>query len=145
MPPSRGYFDSSALVKRYVMESGSQHVHRLVQEYDVLSSAIAPVEVLSALYRRRATGDLAEQNFNAILSRLQGDRGYWELVEVSSLVLDRAEELIQRIEIKTLDALHVASLMTIQAALGIRIPFITGDRLQRDVAWQLGLDVLWVG
>jgi hypothetical protein len=44
-----------------------------------------------------------------------------------------------------MDALHVASLTTFEAAAGIRIPFVTGDRRQRDAAALLGLDVIWIG
>jgi predicted nucleic acid-binding protein len=85
------YFDTSALVKRYVRERGSVQVGSLLRRYDLLSSAITPVEVLSALSRRKRAGDLSEENFSATLSRVQSDRLRWELVEVGGLVLGRAE------------------------------------------------------
>jgi len=139
------YFDTSVLLKNYIEETGSVQTRGLLQRYRFISSVIAPLEVLSALYRRKSTGELDDKALSGILARIREDRLYWKLVEVSSQTLSRAEELIQRTDLRTLDALHVASLMTIQAALGIRIPFITGDRRQRDMAGRLGLDVLWVG
>ena len=138
------YFDTSVLVKRYVREPGSRRARVLLRRYRFLSSAIAPLEVISALVRRESAGELTKRNFSAILSRLQSDRTYWELVEVTPLVLERGEDLIQATGLRTLDAVHVASALVFQAASGIRIPFVTGDTVQREAAGQMALDVLWV-
>ncbi|MEX0804876.1 MAG: type II toxin-antitoxin system VapC family toxin [Candidatus Binatia bacterium] len=89
------YFDTSALVKRYVRERGSAQIGSLLRRHDLLSSAITPVEVLSALWRRKRNGDLSEENFSATLSRVQSDRIRWELVEAGGAVLRRAEEIVQ--------------------------------------------------
>jgi len=138
------YFDTSALVKRYISEPGSLQVRQLLRRLEFLSSALTPVELLSDLSRRRRGGDLSEQSFMA--RRIQLDRARWELVEVGSSVLNRAEELVQEnVSIRTLDAIHVASLVTFQTAAGRRLPFITGDGRQREAATHLGLDVIWVG
>jgi predicted nucleic acid-binding protein len=138
------YFDTSVLVKRYVNEQGLMQARTLLRRYRFLSSAIAPVETLSALYRRRQTGDLAERHFTAILSRLRADRPYWELVEVSPPVLLLAEELIATTALRTLDAVHVASALTFLGSSGFRIPFITADERQRQAAGELALEVIWV-
>jgi predicted nucleic acid-binding protein len=140
------YLDTSAAVKRYVSEPGSLRVRALLRRHDFLSSAITPVEITSALCRRKQNGDLSEENFRTVLHRVQNDRRQWELVEVGTMVLTRAEEIIQgSVPVKALDAIHIASLVTFQAAARIRIPFITGDGKQRDAAAQMGLDTVWVG
>ncbi len=140
------YFDTSALVKRYVREQGSARVDSLLRRYDLLSSAVTPVEVLSAVWRRKRAGDLSEENLLATLSRVQSDRVRWELVEVGEPVLRRAEEIVQgTVPVRALDAIHVASLITFQSAAGIRAPFITGDGRQRDAVERMKLDVVWVG
>lgn len=145
MPAPWAYFDTSVLVKRYVREQGSPRARVLLRRYRFLSSAVVPVEVMSALRRRRASGELSQQNFAAILTRIREDRAYWQLVEVSPLVLAQAEELVQRAPVTTLDAIHVASALAFQTASGIRIPFITGDTRQQDAAGRAALDVVWVG
>lgn len=145
MTPARwAYFDTSVLVKRYVKEDGSASARRLLQRYRFLSSAVAPVEVLSALSRRHAAGELAQRDFLSIRSRLHKDRSYWELVEVGAIVLSQAEELVQKTGLRTLDALHVASALMFQAASGLTIPFITADVRQRDAAETLALNLIWV-
>lgn len=138
------YFDTSVLVKRYVKEQGSAAARRLLQRYRFLSSAVAPVEVLSVLSRRCSIGELAQRDFLAIRSRLRKDRSYWELVEVGEIVLNQAEELVQKSGLRTLDALHLASALTFQAASGLAIPFITADVRQRKVAQSLAINLIWV-
>jgi hypothetical protein len=62
----------------------------------------------------------------------------WELVEVGSLVLNRAEELDQEnVSIKTLDAIHVASLVTLLEGESLL------SRVNERRPTHLGLDVIW--
>lgn len=138
------YFDTSVLVKRYVKEQGSAAARRLLQRYRFLSSAVAPVEVVSILSRRRTLGELTQRDFVAIRSRLRKDRSYWGLVEVGESVLNQAEELAQKTGLRTLNALHLASVLTFQAASGLTIPFITADLRQRKAAEMLAINMIWV-
>lgn len=138
------YFDTSVLVKRYIKEEGSTVARRLLQRYRLLSSAITPVEVLSALSRRRTAGELTPRDFLAIRSRLHKDRYYWELVEVGAIILSQAEDLVQKTGLRTLDAVHFASALSFQAASGLTIPFVTADIKQRDAAETLALNLIWV-
>lgn len=138
------YFDTSVMVKRYVKEQGSTSARGLLQRYRVLSSAVTPVEILSALSRRRKAGELTQRDFQAIRARLHKDRLYWELVEAGANVLTQAEELVQKTGLRTLDAIHVASALTFRAASGLTIPFITADVRQRETAETLALNLIWV-
>lgn len=138
------YFDTSVLVKRYVKEAGTSASRKILQRYRFLSSAFAPVVALSALSRRRTAGEITPRDFLAIRSRLHKDRGYWELVEVGPIVLSQAEELVQETGLRTLDAVHVASALTFQAASGLTIPFVTADVRQRDAAASVALNLIWI-
>ena len=100
----------------YPRRRGSLRVVSLLRRHDLLSSAITPVEVIWALCRRKRNGELSDEDFVATLSRVQGERARWELVELSRTVLSRAEEIVQGIvPMRSLDAIHVASLVTFQA------------------------------
>ena len=48
------YFDTSALIKRYVEELGRREVLTLLRKNNCVVSAVLPVEVRSALRRRVA-------------------------------------------------------------------------------------------
>ena len=138
------YFDTSVLVKRYVKEEGAGATRRLLQRFRFLSSTVTPVEAMSAFSRRRASGELTPRDYLAIRSRLHKDRAYWELVEVGEQVLRQAEDLVQKTNVRTLDALYIASVVMFQAASGLSIPLITSDAKQRDAAQVTGLTVIWV-
>ena len=144
MAKLRAYFDTSVIVKRYVAEPGSPGARALMQRYRVVSSALTPIEILSALTRRHAAGDLSDRDFAAILVGMDRDRHLWELVEVTALVLGRAEDLVRAGTLRTLDAIHVASALVFESEARIRLPFITGDDRQHAGARQAGLKVLGV-
>ena len=146
MPPV-AYFDTSVLLKRYVQEAGSARAQDLLRRYRVLTSAVATVEATSALVRRRAAGEIAAADFAAIVRQLARDRQRWNLVEATLDVLDRAEAVIVEVGARTLDAIHLASALAVQATSAgrdRRLPFITGDGRQRTAAQRLGLQVTWV-
>lgn len=143
-PTQWAYFDTSVLVKRYVREQGSVVARRLLQRYRFLSSVVVPVEVMSVLNRRCMAGEITQRDCLAIRSRLRKDQSYWELVEVSEIVLRQAEQLAQT-GLRTIDALHLASALTFQAASGLIVPFITADIRQRKVAETMALNLIWVG
>jgi len=86
---------------------------------------------------------VGQRDFLAIRARLHKDRSYWELVEVGPIVLSHAEELVQKMGLRSLDAIHVASALTLQAVSSLTIPFITADVRQRDVAEKLAFNLVW--
>lgn len=139
------YFDTSVIVKRYVRETDSPRARGMLSRHRILTSAIAPVEAISALSRRRNSGELKDEDFDAIVARIRADRDYWELVEVGATVLARAEELLRQAPVRTLDALHVASALVFQREVGIALPFVTADRKQGAAASSLGLRVTQIG
>jgi len=145
MPPESlplAYFDTTVLVKRYVSEQGSARARTLLRVYRCLSSAITPLEAVSALHRRRLAGELSRSGFDSILRQLVDDRAYWSLVDVTSAVLDRAETVIRETGVRTLDAIHLASALHVQGAMGPsqhRLSFVTADSVQLQAALRLGL------
>jgi len=144
-PAPWAYVDTSLLVKRYVGEEGSARARALLRRHRVLSSALLPVEALAAIGRRRSAGDLSDRDFTGILAALQRDRQRWELVELTSQVLGRAEQLLHTERVRTLDALHIASALEVEGAIGEKLPFLTSDTRQRVAAARAGLQVVWVG
>lgn len=138
------YFDTSVLVKRYVREPDSAKAAVLIKRHAVLSSAIAPLETISGLSRRRSEGDVRARDFAAILTRLRLDRALWTTVEIDADVRGKAEELLERHAVRTLDAIHLASAIVFAINARRSIPFITADLRQREAARAEGLNVLWV-
>jgi predicted nucleic acid-binding protein len=145
MPAAAAYFDTSVLLKRYFAEAGSARAQSLLKRHLLISSAIAPIEAMSAICRRRDTGELSGRAFAQVTRRFQRDRARWELVEVTPQILDIAEELVDRFNLRTLDAVHLASGHLLQATLRSRLRFVTADARQRDTATALSFECLWIG
>jgi len=105
------------------------------------------MEVMSALNRRRAAGDLAAADFAANSSRLTEDRRRWELVPVTGPLLALAEELVKGRQnlLRTPDAIHLAAALTFRSTSWLRVPFATADARHREAAGAAGLPVLWAG
>lgn len=139
------YFDSSAVVKLYVQESGRAAVLRLLRRHEVVASAILPVEIRGALRRRAAENTIEVSRLPAVLRRMATDRAQWNLLAVSTEVLDRAEQIVASHTVRSLDAIHIASAQEFGARLRTHVPFISADRRQIEVAKAAGLMVEEVG
>jgi predicted nucleic acid-binding protein len=141
---SLAYFDTSALVKNYIQEAGSTRVRELLGAYEFVSSAIAPIELHSAVRRRHRQGELNRQNYASILSRVKQDRSFWQLVEPVPPVLTKAEEIVVAYNVRSLDAIHLASAIIIQDSIGTPLPFITADERQFTAARDCKLETIAV-
>lgn len=139
--PAAAYFDTSALLKRYVREIGSRDVRRLLQSRVIVSSALLHVEALAAVRRRLLEGRLSARSANRVCRRIDADVGFWWLAPVSEEVLSRARVLILGSAARTLDAIHVAC-AALLVAEGLAMPFVTADRRQAEVARGIGLEVM---
>lgn len=146
MPTDYVYFDTSALLKRYVEEPGRREVLALLRKNQCLVSAVLPVEVQSALRRRVADKTLDARRVSSILKGFAADRLYWTVIEVSSDVLAAAESLSGAHPLRALDSIHVASAKLFRdRTRSESFAFVSADAQQSQVAEALGLQTRYVG
>ncbi len=140
------YFDASALVKRYVDEAGRPEVLRLLRRHSVVTSAIVPLELRSAVRRRVSDGTLDEERVPEILKRVAAERGFWALIEVSRDVLAAAETLVATHPLRALDAIHVASAQFFAARIAVpELVFVSADARQTAAATAVGMASRHIG
>jgi uncharacterized protein len=139
------YFDSSAVVKLYVQERGRAALLRLLRQHEVVASAILPVEIRGALRRRAAENVIESRRLPAALHQLDSDCAQWNLLAVSTEILERAEQIVASHAVRTLDAIHIASAQEFAGRLQTRMPFISADHRQREAAAAAGLTVRQLG
>jgi predicted nucleic acid-binding protein len=136
------YFDTSALMKRYVDEPGRREVLQLLRKNDCVVSAILPVEVRSALRRRVVEGRLDERRVRAVAKRFTADRAFWTVIEVSRDVLAAAETLSAAHSLRALDAIHVASAQLFAARIvSSALTFVSADMRQTTAAAASGMTI----
>lgn len=139
---SWAYFDTSALIKRYVDEEGRREVLQLLRQHQCVTSQLLPVELRSALRRRVADGSLDARRVPDILKRFAADREFWALIEVTSDVLQAAERLVAAHPLRTLDAIHVASAELFADRLAAsELTFVSADARQTAIAAAIGMAI----
>jgi hypothetical protein len=105
----------------------------------IISAALAPLEMRSALRRLVFDGGLSARAFHAALKRIQAEREKWDLVAVSTEILDSAERLTVDLNVRSL---HLACAFACQSRLNRTLPFVTADLRQQEGARTLGLDIV---
>lgn len=131
----RIYLDSSAWVKRYRVEDGSEFVHRAFEGAAHLTSSIlGHAEVTGALARRGVLEPASDW--------LARDLGDVELVEVSVAVGLVAAEIAGTFRLRGADATHLATMLAVQNATDDEVALVSADRELNAAAERLGLPVL---
>ena len=137
---SWAYFDTSALIKRYVDEEGRRDVLQLLRQHQCVTSQLLSVELRSALRRRVTDGSLDARRVPEILKRFAADREFWAQVEITSEVVQAAERLVAAYPLRTLDAIHVASAELFAGRLASsELTFVSADARQTAVAAVVGM------
>ena len=135
------YFDTSALIKRYVDEPGRREVLRLLRTNNCVVSAVLPLEIRSALRRRATEATLDVKHVPVILKRFAADRQFWTVIEISGEVLATAETLSAAHPLRALDAIHVASArLFVTRIASPTFMFVSADIRQTTSAAALGIN-----
>ena len=135
------YFDASALVKRYVRETGSTTVRRLLTLDAPVTSRLSEVEVASALVRRAREGAFTTAARDRALDRFAADLEAITVVELTQDVTKGARRLLRRHQLRAGDAIQLASCLFLQEQVGESVPFVAFDRRLTAVARLEGLEV----
>jgi predicted nucleic acid-binding protein len=141
------FLDSSALVKRYVPETGSAWVQGLADVATgnlLIIARITWVEVLSALARRQREGSLSDTEVDLIIQRFGYDlNNQYQVVELDKALAQRAAQLVNHYPLRAYDAVQLASVLHIQPAFATAtstsLVFLTADDRLLTIAQAAGL------
>lgn len=130
--------DTSALLKRYVAEPGTEAV-LAAMDADLLwfASALCECEARVALCHLELDPPLLDERLRA----LANDWQRFHVVPVDDLCLERATKIGCEQRVRTLDAIHLAA----AERLPRPTPFLTFDRRQSEAAVALGLELVGAG
>lgn len=104
------YLDTSALVKLYLVEPNRETVIAAVQEASrVTTSMVAYAEARSAFARRLRENTVSIQEHDRIVQAFNTNWIQIDRVPVSDDLTHAAGDLAQRLALRGLDALHLAS------------------------------------
>lgn len=146
------YFDSSALIKYYIQEKGSEAVGRNLQDEKeasrpVFTSVLTFAEIHCALARRAKDRSLSLTHFIRARSTFDSD---WvsglSTVDLGPGVLSIIRSTIDQFQLRGADMVHLASAMWLRDAGVVtrgenQIIFISSDKMLTKAAVGCGLKV----
>ncbi len=114
---SHFFLDASAIIKRYLVEQGSEWIIHLVDssaKNTIILSEITMAEVAAGLAgRRRAMNGLSEDEYKLALSDfLHHCHTEYQLTPVKRSIIDLAVSLTQRHRLRGYDAVQLAAALT---------------------------------
>jgi uncharacterized protein len=143
------FFDSSALVKRYVSETGSKWIFSLVRPSSnnlIYVARIAGVEVTSALARRRKGNKLSPADTVKAIKRFEKhfNRRYGK-VNITSDLIASAMKLADNHSLRGYDAVQLAAALEIESEIKVvgasGLLFVSADNELNIAAQNEGLAV----
>ena len=137
------YLDTSALVKRYLMEAGSDEVNHLIQQADFVGSALlTQVEMASALAKAARLNWVAAQEAETAWQDFLADWQAFARLSITSVLVERAARLARQYGLRGYDATHFAAALIWQEALETPITLATFDRELWAAAKKVGM-IVW--
>lgn len=141
------YLETSALVKLYVRESGTERVLALANratENRLAILALTQVELRSAVRRRERNGEIpplvATQLLEAFKRHLE-QRFVSQMV--NDFVLDVASALVDRHALRAYDAVQLAGYLALRGSTGTEVPiFVCSDHGLLEAARLEGIPIL---
>jgi predicted nucleic acid-binding protein len=129
------FLDSSALVKRYVAETGSAWIRGLTDpsaRNPLIIARIAWVEVLGALARRQREGSLTPDDVTQAIRAFRYDLNMqYQVSEMGPALAEAAGDLVVLHPLRAYDAVQLASALLAQSDLArVEAPaltFLTAD------------------
>lgn len=145
------YFDSSALIKHYVQETGSDRVHRKLRDEEKASrpaftSVLTFAEIEAALSRRAKDNSLAQSEYLRVRTKFESD---WVLglspIDLGPDVLAIVRGVVDHFALKGADVVHLASAIWLKDMAGLQgnapVSFLSSDKQLLKAAAQSHLEV----
>ncbi|MBI1821642.1 MAG: type II toxin-antitoxin system VapC family toxin [Nitrospirae bacterium] len=139
------YLDTSALIKRYIQESGTELILALFENnFEILTSKIAYAEVYSALTRRMREQDLPKARYLEVCRLFEREWPAYIIVELNNDILHLTRDLIKKYPLRSFDAIHLASAKFIKNRLKTAMTFGCADHRLLQCAKKEKFDLLAV-
>ena len=138
----RLFFDTSALVKRYYEEPGTETVDALIEGNEmVVISSLSVIEMASAFRRKYNRTTISETQVNRLLSAFfEESMARFVVVPLAESVLGGAFALVLEDDLRTLDSIQLATALALDSD-DDPLRFVTADAELAAAAEANGLAV----
>jgi predicted nucleic acid-binding protein len=133
----RAFFDTSAFVKRYIEEPGSEKVKEICREAEhLVLSLICLPEMISTLNRLVREGKLSGDQYQKIKDLILDDFEDVEVCDITTEVIRQTIACLENNPLRAMDALHLGCAFVVKPDI-----FVSSDRRQIEAAAREGLMV----
>jgi predicted nucleic acid-binding protein len=137
------YFDTSALIKRFVEEPGSRRVDAvLTREALVATSKVAYAEIHAGLARKLREKALTPAAYRRTSRTFDADWRSYVRVDLTDSLLLIVRDLVRRHPLRGFDAIHLGSAMHLGQQLGEEIRVVASDDRLLTAAEREGIGTL---
>lgn len=137
------FWDASAVVPLLVSEEPTSAVRSLlVEDPQIAIWALTPLELLSALWRRRRLGEIEVRAQTSAEGTLLELEAAWSIVADVAQVDRRARRLLAVHPLRAADAAQLAAALLACDERPERLPFVTLDERLAEAARREGFAVL---
>jgi len=138
------FFDTSALVKRYADEKGTQTVDRLIENPDnsIVITSLSIIEIASAFRRKYNRGAITERQRDGLLgSFFEEATDKFTVIPVDETSFEEAFDLILEDDLRTLDALQLGAALAVPTP-DLDLTFVCADDKLVEVAENQGISTI---
>lgn len=132
------FADSSAFVKLYLREPGTDRMRTLAAAHQVAVSSLAYAELHATFARRKREGSLTTQDLDTVREHFEEDWKGVLQITAGREVLAPIPTLCERHPLRGADAVHLASALLLRDR-GLDVTFACSDQRLLDAAGAEGL------
>ena len=139
------YWDTSALIKRYHIEKGSNRVNDLFAEIESggskgIISYLGVLESLSAITRRKE--EIKGDYRKVIKGMLTEIMDKFTIVPIDNYIMELAMKLVIKHNLRSLDSIHLATALMISQYVEKEVVFISSDSELLKAAKKEGFEII---
>ena len=145
------YFDTSALVKYYIVETGTRWVRAMIDEKDdarwvnvISTSALTWAETVSAFSRHHRSKIISDSLYTRLVARfLRDGQARYARLPANDAAINLAVELIRRYPLRAYDAVQLATALRLNHLMRENrlspVTFVSADGVLCDAARAEGM------
>ena len=137
------YLDTSALVKHYIQEDGSEEISSLIEKADIAGTvSVAYAEMASALSKSVRMGWVEQKGAEGAWFDFKEQWRAFTRINITNSLLEKAGQLAWEYELRGYDAVHLAAALTWQEMMETTVSIATYDKELWKAAQKLKMEVL---
>ena len=104
------FCDTSALIKKYISEKGSDKFEKILSKTDnIYVSAITEIETISTFKRLLVEKAIDKNEYDMILKDFETDYHFFSVVSFDRQIIKNAVNMINQYQLKTLDSIQLGT------------------------------------